>query len=83
MFYSCGLCGQITEVLEDGTVKVLSAIQDKDKIDWDRIVQINTGRKQTACKCSRSTKTIVTRHRDAKIKRMGIQGGLHDMSRFQ
>ena len=83
MFYSCGLCGQITEVLEDGTVKVLSAIHDRDYIDWNRIVQINTGREQTTCKCSRETKLIVFRHRDAKIKRMGIQGEYHDMSRFQ
>ena len=83
MFYSCGLCGQITEVLEDGTVKVLSAIHDRDRIDWNHIVQINTGRAKTTCNCSRGKKFIVMKHRVAKIKHKGYIGEYHDMSRFQ
>jgi hypothetical protein len=83
MFYSCGLCGQITEVKEDGTVKVLSAIHDRDRIDWNRIVQINTDRRQTTCNCSRDTRLILMKHKDSKIKHDGYGGEYHDMSRFQ
>ena len=83
MFYSCCLCGQITEVLEDGTVRVLSAIHDKDRIDWNNIQQINTTNKQFTCYCERDTKIKTSKHRDSKIKHDGFQGEYHDMSRFQ
>jgi hypothetical protein len=67
MFFSCGLCGQITEVLADGTVKVLSAIHDKDKIDWDNIVQKNTGYKKLSCNCA--GKRVLIRHQDLRTRR--------------